>query len=401
MTVFEYRALSHTHTKVRGTIAADSAREARDKLRTQGFVVETITPQPESNDSFFRFQMRPARYASQLSTAVRDLATLLTAGISLLESIDTLCLQFRGRFKSGLLNVREQIANGTSLSEAMARNPQLFDDLTVQMVRVGENAGTLEVVLDRLADFRERYLQFKDRIVASLIYPTIVVLLAIGVSMFLMTVVLPMLLENLVEAGRPLPWPTRVLKAMSDFVTSYLWLVLAIAALTVVLLMAYIRTETGRRKWHQLVFSIPLLGALARKQEISRLAIVVSTLMKNGIVFVDAVDIACRVSKNLLMRDALDQIKESVRSGQELGGALEATRAFPPMVVQIFIVGQQTGQLEEMLDRLSGSYDREVASATTKLAAALEPLLIIVLALFIGFILFATILPILEAGNVF
>jgi len=398
--VFTYQAMNSSASDVRGTIMADSAREAREKLRAQGLIVEAVQPQAEAGVKRVRFFNRPGRHAAQLSLAVRDLATLLATGIGLVDALDTLCAQYKGRFQTSLMSLRERVASGSSLSEAMAEEPGVYDELTVQMVRVGENAGTLDVVLDRLADFRERYLQFKDRITTALMYPAIVITLAIGVSIFLMTVVLPMLLENLVESGRPLPWPTRVLKSMSDLATQHgLWVLVGFG-LFVAIIMALLRTAWGKRLWHRTIFAMPILGPLARKQEIARASIVVSTLMRNGIVFVDSIEIAGRVTKNVLLREALETMRGSVQSGRDIGEALQATGAFPPMVVQIFVVGQQTGQLEEMLERLAVGYERQVASATARLSAALEPILIVLLALFVGFILFATILPILEAGNV-
>ncbi|WP_339911636.1 type II secretion system F family protein [Symmachiella dynata] len=379
---------------------ADSPREAREKLRAQGLVVETVVPQVEAAKRHFRLRDRAGRHASQLSSAIRDLATLLATGIGLVDALDTLCAQYKGRFQSSLMSLRERVASGSSLSEAMADEPGMYDELTMQMVRVGENAGTLDTVLDRLADFRERYLLFKDRITTALMYPAIVISLAIGVSIFLMTVVLPMLLENLVESGRPLPWPTRVLKWMSQTAINHGWWIAIALGVAAMVVAALLRTAPGKRLWHRTLFALPILGPLARKQEIARAAIVISTLMRNGIVFVDAVEIAGRVTGNVLLRDALDTMRASVQSGRDIGEALQATGAFPPMVVQIFVVGQQTGQLEDMLDRLASGYERQVASATARLSAALEPILIVCLAIFVGFILFATILPILEAGNV-
>jgi type II secretory pathway component PulF len=255
-------------------------------------------------------------------------------------------------------------------------------------------------VLDRLADFRERSLMFKDRVTTALIYPAIVVSLAVAVSIFLMTVVLPMLLENLIESGHPLPWPTRVLKGMSDLLTADgLWLlIVAVGAVAGVVSVA--RTAWGRRSWHKLLFRLPLLGPLVKKQEISRAAVVISTLMKNGIVFVEAARIAARTSKNILLKEALDEIRVRVQAGRDIGDALATTGVFPPLVALIFNVGQETGKLEEMLDRLAQGYERQVSSATARFTAALEPILIVILAVFVGFILFATVLPILEAGNV-
>jgi general secretion pathway protein F len=353
MPVFAYEAVDSSARDFSGTIAADSPREARDRLRARGYRVETIFEKQSKVSGSRRFLERPGRHAAQLTAVIRDLATLLGTGIDLAEALDTLSAQHKGRVQTSLLALRERVTGGVSLSEAMRSEPAIYDELTLQMVSVGENSGTLDQVLDRLADFRERSLMFKDRVTTALIYPAIVVSLAIAVSIFLMTVVLPMLLENLIESGHPLPWPTRVLKEMSDLLTADgLWLLL-IAVSGVVGVVSVARTTWGRRAWHKVLFRLPLLGPLVKKQEISRAAIVISTLMKNGIVFVEAARIAAGTSKNVLLKEALDEIRVRVQAGRDIGEALAKTGVFPPLVVLIFNVGQETGKLEEMLDRLA------------------------------------------------
>lgn len=401
MPVFQYQALDQRQSVVTGTITADTAREAREKLRNQGFQPQFVAKKQQRRQGFhIPFLHRPGRQAVRVGAAIRDLSTLMSTGIGLVESLDTVILQFHGRFRTSLETLREKVAGGSSLSEAMQGQPEIFDELSVQMVRVGENAGTLDVVLDKLADFQDRSLQFKDRITTALVYPVIIITLAMGVSVFLMTVVLPMLLENLVASGRPLPWPTRVLKAMSDLATQHGWWMALLTGALVLLLVFAVRTRPGKRLWHRLLFSLPILGPLSKKQEISRSSVVIATLMDNGIVFVEALQTASKTARNILLQEALNSIQERVQSGGDIGAALATTKIFPPLVIQIFTVGQQTGELERMLLRLATGYEAQVSSATTRLTAALEPILIVFLAIVVGFILFATILPILEAGNV-
>lgn len=405
MSVFTYRALDEHAAAIEGTISADSPRAARDLLRGRGFTVEQVTEQAEARTFGWMPFRRRGRYAAKRIEAVRELSTLLGAGIPLLEALDSLVAQQQGGwggrgFRESLLLVRERVAAGSSLAEAMRDQPQVFDELTIHMVEVGENSGTLDVVLDQLANFSERYLQLKDRVTSALFYPIVVFLLSIGVGVFLMTVVVPMLLDNLLEAGKEIPWPTRVLKAMSDTLTSYGPLLLLLAVLGFVGMMALMRTERGKLHLHRAILKLPLVGSMALKQEISRMSLIVSTLLKSGIVLVSALEIAGRAAKNFVIKQALESSREAIQRGQEIGEALEDTKLFPATVVQIFAVGQQTGKLEEMLDRLADTYDRQVATLSMRLATLLEPVLIVSLAAFVGFILFATVLPILEAGNV-
>lgn len=400
MAVFAYRATDLSATLVRGTIVADTARQARDELRGQGLTIHDILAESRSRKNSWSFLRRPARSRTKVSSAVRELATLLGAGIPLLEALDTLSGQYKGSFRSSLLTLRERVAAGTGLAEAMREQPNVYDALCVQMVEVGENSGTLDTVLEQVAGFSERAMQFKDRVTSALLYPAIVLLMSLGVGMFLMTVVVPMLLDNLLDAGRPLPWPTRVLRALSDGVRVHGWW-MGLSVLGVICgLVTVLRTERGKLAWHQVVLRLPLVGTMAQKQEIARIALIVSTLMKSGIVFLQAIETAARTTKNRVIGRALLSGRDAVMAGRDIGEALAPTGAFPPMVIQIFTVGQQSGKLEEMLDRLSEAYERQVNSLATRLAAVLEPILIVFLSLFVGFILFATILPILEAGNV-
>lgn len=400
MAVFAYKASDAASCLVRGTVAADTARQARDELRSRGLTIHDMLLQQAANKRTWSLFRRPGRSAAKLGSAVRELATLLGAGIPLLEALDTLAKQYKGSFGSSLLILRERVAAGSCLAEAMREQPAVYDTLCVQMVDVGENSGTLDTVLEQVASFSERSTQFKDRVTSALMYPALVLLMSMGVGMFLMTIVVPMLLDNLLDAGRPLPWPTRMLKGMSDVLRYQGWWLALVALSAIIGLGAVLRTKRGRFAWHRLVLRTPLLGPMAQKQEIARVAMIVSTLMKSGIVFLQALETAARTTKNGVIGRALLQGRDAVMAGRDIGDALAPTGAFPPMVIQIFAVGQQSGKLEEMLDRLSETYERQVNSLATRLAAALEPVLIVFLSIFVGFILFATILPILEAGNV-
>jgi general secretion pathway protein F len=400
MAVFTYKATDRAATLVRGTIVADSARQARDNLRGRGLTIHDIAAQSTGGRRTWSLLRRPGRSSAKLSSAVRELATLLGAGIPLLEALDTLASQYRGHFRSSLMVVRERVSAGSGLAEAMREQPDIYDTLCVQMVEVGENSGTLDVVLEQVASFSERSHEFKDRVTSALLYPAIVLAMSVGVGMFLMTIVVPMLLDNLLDAGRPLPLPTRVLKGMSDAVRVHGWWIGFILLAAAVGVIAMLRTERGRLLWHGLLLRIPLVGGMAQRQEIARIAMIISTLMKSGIVFLQALETAARTTRNRVIGRALLRGRDAVMAGRDIGDALAPTGVFPPMVIQIFAVGQQSGKLEEMLDRLSETYERQVKSLATRLAAALEPILIVFLSIFVGFILFATILPILEAGNV-
>ncbi|MEQ1905314.1 MAG: type II secretion system F family protein [Pirellulaceae bacterium] len=403
MAVYSYKALDANQTAVSGVIAGDSPRQARDQLRGQGLTVREIREEvPQTRNEFNRFFAFgwPQNYQAKVAAMAGELSTLLSVGVPLSDALNTLIQQYRGPFKTSILMLRDQIQAGSSVAEAMSQQPQVFDALTINMVEVGESSGNLETVLRRLAEFKQKSLEFKDRVILALTYPAIVLTVSIGVSIFLMTFVVPMLLSNLEEAGRTLPWPTMVLKFLSDILLRYgLWL-LAGLVIGFVGLIVLMRTKAGRRAWYRLLIRLPVIGSMALKQEIARVAMVISTLLGSGIVFLKAVEIAGRSTRNVLIHDALIDCAERINAGRDMGEAMERANFFPPLVVHVFSVGQKSGKLEEMLLRLAEDYDRQVSSASARFSAVIEPILILLLAIFVGFILFATMLPILEAGNV-
>lgn len=403
MALFTYKATSRDARDVSGVLTADTPRQARDLLRSKGFTVRQVTPRSPASASSAPGIPRlfARRHTAKVVSFIRELSTLLAVGVSLLESLDTIVEQHGGRFRTALLALRERVAGGASLAAAMGEQPALFDELDVNIVEVGEDAGTLEVVLNQLATFKERTLALKSRVATALIYPAVVLFMTVGVAVLLMTVVVPNLLSALLESGRPLPWPTRAVKAASDLLVQWWWLLLILFASAAVVLAAVMRTRAARWRWHQLQLMIPIIGDLTRKQAIVRMAVVMAALLRSGIVFVRAVQIAQRSTKNLVLRDALSRVEQAVTSGRDIGQALAETRAFPALVVQIFSVGQQSGRLEEMLERLAEDYDRQLTTATQRLTAVLEPLLILVMVVLVGFIALATILPMLEAADAF
>ncbi len=399
MPIYQYIGVDSSSKATRGVISASSSREARDQLRQLGLIIQRVEENVIARPGHrVRFWNRASR--AELPQLTRELSTLLAVGVSMVEALEILAKQCGRRQRDSILTLKDRVSSGSSLAESMAEQPQMFDELTLRMVEVGENAGNLDVVLEQLADYQERAMQLKDRVLGAMIYPAIVFAASILVSLFLMTVVAPMLLTTLLESGRPLPWPTRMLKGGSDLLLQHGGLVLGVFIVVITLGLWAIRTAHGRRMWQRFLFRVPILGSMIQRQAISRIAMVISTLMKSGIEYIKAAEIAARASKNLVMQDALRVASEEIAAGAEIGTALDRTRVFPPVVVHIFQLGQASGRMEELLDRLAQNYDRQVASLANRFAAVLEPVLIIILAVVVGFILMATLLPILEAGNV-
>lgn len=397
MPVYRYRAGGSS-----GTIAADSPRAARDLLRSTGVAVESMREIAAPTAGFSLIGLAGQRvYPAASRRLIQELSTLLAVGVPVGEALTTILEQYpRGGFRVVVLHLQQRVLAGVELSRAMADYPAVFSPVARAMVAVGEQSGTLDHVLEQLAGFQDRSAQLQDRVVTALLYPAIVLVAAIGVTVFLMTMVIPTLLESLVEAERPLPWPTRWLKWCSDgLVESGGWLALIAAAVVAAGIWLW-RTEWGRRWVDQLSLKVPILGTLIVRQAVARVSLVMSVLLKSGIPFVGSLEIGKQAISHRSLRRGLDAVQTAVGEGIDLGPALAATKVFPPVVVQVFTVGQQSGRLEELLERLASDYDRQAAQLAGRLATLVEPLLIAVLSVIVGFIVFATVLPILEAGNV-
>lgn len=406
MAIFTYKAFDLDTRTVNGTVTADSPRDARDQLRDRGFSILSLSQHDrQSEQSGLPTGLGFGAYSKRrrnvwLVSFIRELSTLLGVGIPLLESLDTMAKQYSGSAKHCLLTLREAVASGTGLARAMQQQPNWFDPLTVEITTVGEHAGTLDESLEQLADFKEKAMALRNRIGTALLYPLIILLVGCGVSVFLMTYVVPQLLSTLTEAGKELPWATQVVKTVSDTLLAKGWIILLAVLSTTTVVAMMLRHDKGKLLWHRLQLRIPLFGSLIRKQVTSRVAMIIGALMKSGIVFEQTLKIAADVISNRVIREALLNAQQAVQKGQDIAVALSAHQVFSPTAIQVFAVGQQSGKLETMLDRLANDYDKQVDIATQRLAAIIEPVFILLLAVFVGMIAFATVLPILQAGKV-
>ena len=383
-------------------IASDSVRQARHELRKLGLQVLKISQTTSKAKSSFSLSgLYKRSWNHWVAGFTGELATLVSVGVPLLEALETLTKQYKGKANTIVLRLKDDVSSGTSFAEAMQRQPEVFDNLCVKLLEVGQNTGKLDEILRQVSEFKRRSHEFKDRLLSAVLYPAIILLVSVGVSIFLMTVVVPMLLENLADTGKQLPWPTLILQKFSLFLNQHGWSLGLLALFSGIASLVYIKTEPGRRLRDRLMIKVPVLGIMGRKQEISRVSLVIATLMKSGVEFVDAIKIAKGTTRNILLTEALEECSIQVESGKDIGMAMADSPYFPPLVNQVFTVGQQSGRLEEMLFQLSSDYDKQVESIAGRLSTVIEPALILILSGFIGFIMLATLLPMMEAGNVF
>ncbi len=400
MAVYLYSGMDRSNSAVRGTVLADSPRHARDQLREQGVIVQSVA-EHRATDARWDWRWLSIRKArQQWGLGAHELSMLLTAGIPLLEALDTLAKQHRGAFRTAILKVRDRVEAGAGLAAAMSEQPEVFDPASVRMVEVGENAGTLDEVLAEVAEFKLQLAAFKDKISTAMMYPVFLACFGLAAAIFLMTWVLPPLLESLQETLPQLPWPTRVAKGLSDLLVQYgLWLAVA-CLMAVVVIRLWFTTAGGQRTWHRFVLRLPLIGTLVRKQAVARVAMIVASLSRGGVLLTTAVHLAAKSTSNSVIRDALFNAEKDMSAGEDLATSLERSGVFPPLAVRFFSVGQESGKLEEMLQKLARDYNTQVSTSAARMTALVEPIMILILAAAVGFLLLATILPILEAGNV-
>ena len=398
MPVYKYSAADLDGSQITGSLISDSPRAARDQLREKGLrILELIEAKEKSQTSGF-FTKRVSQ--TEVVNFIRELATLLSAGIPLLDALNTLERQHKKNFKLVLQNLSDQISAGESLAEAMSHHPLWFDSLSVSIVKVGESTGSLERSLIKLAEFKEKASRLKNRVISAMLYPMIVGTIGLAVCIFLMTFVVPSLLETLENSKKELPGVTKFVKAISDILIQHWLAILACIAGSIFALLAAIKSTKGKQIFHAALLKLPVVGTLISKENISRMSVILSSLLKSGLEFIQAIKITRSTLKNVVFQQALRNYEDAISAGKEVAEPLEAAGIFPPMVVQMLAVGQQTGEMEKMLDQLAESYDYQVETATKRLTVILEPVMIILLAVMVGFVAFATILPIMEAGNV-
>lgn len=397
MPVYAYIAADLSERELRGTLTADTPALGRESLRDRGlrilaFERAAIRTKRASFKNPFR-----SRRKDQVAEVARYLSLLLRAGVALTEALEVVARQCDGRMQTILKSLRERVADGTCFADALSVHSDWFDPFFVSAVRTGELSGHLEEALADLAEHLRAAETLRGQLTAALTYPLILVCVGTGVVLFLMSYVVPQLLTVLTASGRPLPLSTMFLKRLSDQLVTY-WPVLLIIA---VLLAATWTTMLGRpelrRTWERLQLALPVFGPLRRKTLVAQFAQQMNLLLRTGVPFVEAARCVRSQSQHLVLADELAAMATAVESGSDIAPTMTGSRIFPPVVGHLVAVGQESGELPAMLAELKLRYETEVRLATAKFTAALEPILILFLAAGVGFVVFACLMPILEA----
>jgi type IV pilus assembly protein PilC len=423
MPKFSYVAMDSRGKETKGTLDVANQNEAIGRLKEMGYFPTKVVEADKAKDTKTKEgkkpDAKPAAGAKKgrgmnlniqipgfsgrvkpkvLTTFTRQLATLVDAGLPLLRGLRVLERQERN------VNLREiigklalAIEGGSTFSEGLAQHPKVFNKLFVNMVKAGELGGVLEVVLSRLSDFMEKAQKIKGKVIAAMFYPAAVMCVATAILTVLMVVVVPKFKEIFKDmmGGKGLPGFTQFILGISDMIANHFIISVGCAVAFVVLLNLALRTKPGRRLFDRFRLSVPVVGEVIRKVAISRFTRTLGTLVSSGVPILQALTIVKETSGNVIIGAAVHSVHESVKEGETIAAPLEASRVFPPMVVSMVDVGEQTGALPEMLMRIADNYDEEVDNAVSAMTSLLEPIMIVFLAVVVGSIVIALFLPLI------
>ncbi|MDH4025365.1 MAG: type II secretion system inner membrane protein GspF [Desulfuromonadales bacterium] len=404
MPLFEYSGLDNQGRKKTGTIDGPGRKVVTQQLSDQGIYLTDLreTGAQRVRKLSFRFGMARKLPTGELAAATRQMATLLGAGLSLDDALNTVNEQTdQPLLSKTFAKVREHVVQGGTLHEALAAHRHIFPDLFINMIQVGEDSGTLDRTMYRLADFLESQARMRARVQAALAYPLLMTLVGSGVLVFLFVFVIPKITTMLNELDRALPWPTLLLITLTDFLARWWWLLGLLLVVAVLALKRYRDSTRGREHIDSLLLKAPLFGRLQLLIVTARFARTLGTLLESGVPLLKALDIARNLLSNRILNQAIETVTLRVQEGTGLALSLKETTVFPPMLAQLTAAGEKSGKLEEMLFRVADTYEHQTDLSMTGMLSLLEPLMILVMGGIVGFVVLAILLPIFEASQGF
>jgi general secretion pathway protein F len=422
---FAYTGVDAKGKTVRGTVDADDVKGVRQSLRRQGIFLDEATPLAQgATDARARAVASAAaggglavsapgllkilnglkRLASSPGQAValstRQLATLVKAGIPLVESLTALIEQLEHEeLREAYREVRDRVNEGTGFAAALSQHPRMFPGLYISMVAAGEASGTLEAVLVRLADFMEGQVKLKGKIVGALAYPAFMALMGVGIVGMMMVVVVPKVSAIFDDFRQALPWYTALLIAVSNIVAKWWWALILLAGLAGYVFSRWQRTPEGAYRWDAFRLRVPVFGELTRMVAISRFTRTLATLLSSGVPLLKAMDIVKNVMENRVLEAVITEATVSIKEGESIAEPLKRSGRFPPMVTQMISVGERSGELESMLEAVASSYDNAIDARVSVLTSLLEPVMIVVMGSTSGGIAFAILMPLLQLNE--
>jgi general secretion pathway protein F len=388
-----------------GMMDAVSIREAKLKLRSQGMFVSTITEEAHGLASPFKnISLRGLldRVGMEdLTITTRQLSTLIGASIPLVDALSALYEQTDApAMKKTIAQVRDSVNEGLSFGDALAQHKRVFPDLYVNMVRSGEASGALDVVLLRLAEFMEGQHRLRAKIGAAMVYPAVLLMISVVVLMYLLTAVVPKVVGMFESMKQTLPLPTRILIAISSFLSWTWWMIIIGIVLGVVFIVKWRKTDQGALKFDRFRLRFPVYGTIYKKVSVARFARTLGTLLSSGVPIIESLRIVKTVVQNKIMEIAIENSMTEIMDGSSLAAPLKKSGVFPPILVHMVSVGEKSGSLEEMLMKAAESYEGDVETTVAGLTSVIEPLMIVIMGTLVGFVVLSILLPMLEMSTI-
>ncbi len=402
MKVFNFKAKDKNGKSVTGKVEANNEKHASELIREKQLILISLSVEAKSNIVSLIESFTKRIKAEEVSNFTRQISTMVSAGLPITEALNILKMQSQGKMKEVVSQILADVEEGQSFSSAISKYPEVFSSTYVALIKAGETGGVLDSVLARLSDTMEKQMEFKGKVKGALIYPVIVVLGMILVAFIMMVFVIPKMLSLYSEFGADLPTPTKILMNVSGFFAKFWWLLGGIFLVFLNFFLAYRKTKQGRRKVDELILRIPIFGDLQRQVVLTELTRTLSLLVGAGVSILDALAISSQVVGNAVISDALDDAAKDVEKGFPLAFSFSKhPDAFPYILSQMVAVGEETGKMSEVLAKVSHVFEVESDQKVKALTSAIEPLVMIVLGIGVGFLVIAVILPIYNLTSQF
>jgi len=396
MPVFRYEVKKSPGKAATGEIEAESQRAALSHLRDMGYFPIRIEESTGENRSEALKQVFARITLKERNLFLRQFANLIESGMPILRALTTLVDQTTNpKLKTSITQLREDVQKGSNLAEAMERQPKVFPAMYCNLVRAGESGGMLEEVLWRIVDFGEQEEELRGKAVSAMVYPIFLLVVGTTAIFILISFVFPKFVKIFEDFNATLPWPTRVVMGVCEFMGDFWWAVLVGFALFVSLAISYVKTDAGRRQWDITLLKIPVLGGVIQRYEMAKFARTFGTLIDNGVPVLTALKITADTLSNGAIAEEVSIVHGRVIEGDSISDSLAHTKHFPPMVVNMIAVGEESGRLGAVTKRVADAYDTEVDRAVKAMAALFEPMLIVFMGIIIGFLVIAMLLPML------
>jgi len=398
-TTYNWKGRSPSGELLSGEYQTENKEELISYLRKRKIIITSV--REKGAQLAFKLPIKDRITVKDIGVFTRQFATMINAGLPMVQCLDILAQQTEKAFlKQSISRVMTDVEGGSTLAEAMARHPKIFSQLYVNMVEAGEAGGILDVILIRLATFLEKLDVLQRKVKSALTYPAVVAFVASGATAFMLIFIIPTFARMFSDFGGELPLPTRIVISLSNFLRNFWWAIGASIAGAVIALQRYYKTDSGRLTIDKLLLRVPVLGMVIRKGSVARFTRTLGTLISSGVPILQGLEITARTAGNRVVEKAVMATRESISQGNTIAEPLKECGVFPPMVTSMIAVGEQTGALDEMLEKIANFYDSEVDTAVDSLTSIIEPVMIVIMGVVVGGMLIAMYLPMFKLVTV-